>query len=190
MNRRKAITRILLTGAGITITVGAYKWYSINQEPDLAFLEAHSELVAALSETIIPATDTPGAKECGVEKFVLQMVKECSDRKTQNKFINGLKNVRSYTQNRYSKQFQQCSPEQQIQILEYFASGGTSSGLWSKIERRYLGSSFFTTLKQYTVEGYCTSKAGSTQALSYLPVPGRYQGCMPLTNDQKAWATF
>jgi hypothetical protein len=189
MNRRKAITRIVLAGAGVTAAVGGYKWYSVTKEPDLAFIDSESELIAALAETIIPATDTPGAKECGVEKFIQQMIKGSTDRKTQNKFINGLKDVKSYALSKYDKLYQQCTPEQQISIMEHFASGGSSSGLWSKIERRYLGNSFFTTLKQYTVEGYCTSRKGATQALSYLPVPGRYEGCIPLTTGQKAWAT-
>ena len=44
-------------------------------------------------------------------------------------------------------------------------------------------------LKQLTLWGYFSSEVGAKQALAYLPVPGRYEGC--LTIDQattKAWA--
>ncbi|MBN8876954.1 MAG: gluconate 2-dehydrogenase subunit 3 family protein [Sphingobacteriales bacterium] len=189
MNRRKAITRVLLIGAGATAAVGGYKWYSINREPDLDFMDQQTELIAALAETIIPATDTPGAKACQVEKYIQVMVRDCTDRKSQNKFVDGLKDLKAYTSYEYGKEYQHCTAEQQIKVLEHFAGKASSTGLWSKIERRYLGNSFFTTLKQYTVEGFCTSRQGATQALSYLHVPGRYQGCMPMTPGQKAWAT-
>jgi hypothetical protein len=44
-------------------------------------------------------------------------------------------------------------------------------------------------MKQLTVWGYFTSEAGATKALRYVPVPGRYEGCIPYTKGEKAWAT-
>ena len=48
--------------------------------------------------------------------------------------------------------------------------------------------SFFKILKDYTLTGYFHSEIGATQALAYERVPGGYQGDIPLTADQKAWA--
>ncbi|HLX67414.1 MAG TPA: gluconate 2-dehydrogenase subunit 3 family protein, partial [Puia sp.] len=58
-----------------------------------------------------------------------------------------------------------------------------------KAQEVYLGRSFFTTLKKYTVEGYCTSQAGATRGLSYLYVPGSFHSCIPLQPGQRSWAT-
>jgi len=47
---------------------------------------------------------------------------------------------------------------------------------------------YFTMMKQLTLLGYFTSKPGATEALRYVPVPGRYEGCIPYTKGEKAWA--
>ena len=48
---------------------------------------------------------------------------------------------------------------------------------------------YFGMMKQLTLWGYFTSKPGATQALRYVAVPGRYEGCIPYKKGDKAWAT-
>jgi hypothetical protein len=36
--------------------------------------------------------------------------------------------------------------------------------------------------------GYFTSEIGAKQALRYLPVPGRFEGCIPYKKGDKAFA--
>jgi hypothetical protein len=43
-------------------------------------------------------------------------------------------------------------------------------------------------MKGLTVTGYFTSEIGATQALEYLPIPGKFEACIPLKPGQKAWA--
>ena len=47
---------------------------------------------------------------------------------------------------------------------------------------------FFRQMKDLTITGYFTSEIGATQALAYDPIPGKFNGCVPLEKDQKAWA--
>ena len=190
MNRRKAITGMIIGLAGAGAAFTSYKWFSLTGPADLVFLEHNTDLIAALAETIIPRTDTPGAKDCKVEDFIIRMIKDCADRKTQNKFIDGLKSLKEYSVNNYNKEYQSCSENQQSLILAHFEKGyNESPGIIGKIKRRYTGNSFFYTLKGYTVEGYCTSQPGATMGLTYIAVPGRYQGCLTAGPGQKAWAT-
>jgi hypothetical protein len=190
MNRRQAIFRISLAGTAVVTTVAGYKWYDITKKPDLAYLDKSKELIAALAETIIPATDTPGAKDAGVQDFIILMIKECTERKAQNKFINGLKDLQSYSESKYGKLYQHCGAKEQELIMAHFEKKGKPfKGIAGKVQSRFLGNSFFTTLKQYTVEGYCTSQPGATKGLAYLYIPGSYQGCIPLNKGQRGWAT-
>ena len=48
---------------------------------------------------------------------------------------------------------------------------------------------YFRMMKELTILGYFTSEIGATQALRYVAVPGRYEGCVPYTKGEKAWAT-
>jgi hypothetical protein len=44
-------------------------------------------------------------------------------------------------------------------------------------------------IKELTLWGYFSSEPGATIALRYSAVPGRYEGCVPYTAGDKAWAT-
>lgn len=190
MNRRKAIRNILLAGAGGSLLTAGYKWYDWNKTPDISFVNDHRSLIAALAETIIPATDTPGATEAGVPDFIIIMLNDCTDRKSKNKFINGLKDLQSYSLSAYGNIYEKCTAAEQYAILKRFEKQDKPwPGLLGKAQNRFLGRSFFATLKHYTVEGYGTSQLGATKSFAWLPVPGSYQGCIPLQQGQRSWAS-
>jgi hypothetical protein len=46
---------------------------------------------------------------------------------------------------------------------------------------------FFRTMKELTILGYYTSRIGATTELRHIQVPGRFQGCVPLTNTDRAF---
>jgi hypothetical protein len=190
MNRRKAIGRIALTGIGGGLLLGGYKWYDWTRTPDITYVEQHKELITALAATIIPTTDSPGAREAGVGDFIVTMIRDCTDRMSANKFIDGLKDLGHYCQSHFDKPYEQCSEPDQQAVLHYFEEKGTPyKGIVGKAQDAFLGRSFFSTLKKYTVEGYCSSEIGATKGLSYLYIPGSFHGCIPLQPGQKAWAT-
>src|SRR3569832_1926625 len=47
---------------------------------------------------------------------------------------------------------------------------------------------YFRMIKELTLLGYFTSEVGCTKALRYVPVPGRFDGCIPYKKGDKAWA--
>jgi hypothetical protein len=191
MNRRKAIGRIVLGVAAGGAIFSGYKWYDWHKAPDFRALEQHHDTLAALAETILPATpDAPGAKEAGIADYIIIMVRDCTDRMSANKFIDGLKALDGHCRSAYGQPFETCTPAQQVGVMQqYEENGRPAKGLLGKAENKYLGRSFFTTLKQYTVKGYCTSQLGATKGLTYVPVPGSYHGCIPKLPGQRAWAT-
>ncbi|HTQ26875.1 MAG TPA: gluconate 2-dehydrogenase subunit 3 family protein, partial [Puia sp.] len=160
------------------------------KSPDIAYLEKKRELLADLAETIIPATDSPGAKDAAVQDFIIVMVRDCADIKTKNRFIDGLKELEHYCEAEYKQGFSQCSPQEKQQVMKYFMEKGRPfRGVLGKVQNRLLGKSFFQTLQEYSAEGYCTSEIGATRGLAYIPIPGKYMGCTPLQKGQRSWAT-
>jgi hypothetical protein len=190
MERRKALGRILLVGIGGTLAFGSYKWYDWNKTPDIPWLEQKKELLTALTDTILPTTNTPGARAAGIQDTMIAFLKDCTERRTQNRFISGLKDLEDYCRSVYHTPFGQASEETRIAVLSYFEKKDKPlPGIWGKASGRYLGKPFFTTLKEYTVKAYCTSEKGATLGLRYDPVPGSYHGCLPWQEGQRAWAT-
>lgn len=191
MKRRTALICIALASGTSLITYGGYKWVRLNSMPDLSKLKGYRDLISSLVDTIIPETETPGAKAVGVHDFVIKMVTDCTEIKSQNKFIDGLNELKSYTVQEFGKSFEICSLLERTKILSYFEKKDKPlPGLIGKAQIRYLGKPFFITLKEYSSIGYFTSQVGATQALRYSLVPARYIACMPYLTHEKGWATY
>jgi len=190
VNRRKALRNFLLISGGAVFTVSTYKTYNWFKTPDLDFLFSQKPIIEALAETIIPKTDTPGAKEAGVGEIIVMLLKDCTSRPAQNKFIDGLKELISFCSSEYHKSYLDCTSKEQTAVLRHFQEKGRRfRGILGKVQNNFLGNSFYSTLAEYTTFGYCTSELGATQGLSYVLIPGRYNGCIPLEPKQRTWAT-
>lgn len=190
MKRRQALKLIAVLGGGAMAGFGGYKAYHIYKTPDIAYLDNNLPLLEALVGTIIPTTTTPGAKEAGVGSFVLAAVKNKCDKKTQNNFIDGLKDLQSYSQRNFSNPFENCETKQQHEALTHVQqTDKLQGGKVGKVQKKLMGNTFFNTLKEFTVYGYCTSMLGAQQGLAYDFVPGAFKGCIPLKPGQRSWAT-
>jgi len=175
MNRRQSIERItLLLGGSLSpqITAGLMGQV-LNEGSSVSVSEAQSALLAELADTIIPTTDTPGAKAAGVEQFILRLMRDCYVREEQESFYGGLDKLEADCRAAHGKGFIELEPEARNACLRETI----------KTNRK-----FFDTLRQLTVTGYFTSEIGATKALEYLPIPGKFMGDVPMTPGQKAWA--
>jgi hypothetical protein len=190
MNRRKAIGTILWAGGAAAVGFAGYEWYELTKIPERDYLVSRRSLLNELAETIIPATDSPGAREAGAVDYILRLLNECTDTKTLNRFIEGLQDLESYTLNRYRQAFTDCTEHEKQAILNHFdQQSQTDHRVLEKVKDKFTGRPFFVTLKSYTVQGYCISEKGASLGMRYLAVPGRYLSCIPLEPNQKAWAT-
>lgn len=189
MDRREALKRVSwLVGGSVSAPLAAAVLNGCQTEPDTAtdwnpqFLSAEQDaLVAEVAELIIPATDTPGAKDVLVNRLIDHLLATCYPEEDQQRFVAGLTQLNTDAEEEYDKSFIKLTPEQQTEIL-------AQTEARSQQEK---GASFFPMMKELTLLGYFTSEPGATQALKYQLVYGRYDGCVPLeeATGGKAWAT-
>jgi hypothetical protein len=193
MNRRNYLKSLVVVGGLGISSFSITKWIgSVGTiRPDkIAELVHKKALISELADTIIPATDTPGAKEAGVGDYIVSVMLNCADQREQQKFITGINDLEEYSTNEYGKTFLECDATVKHAILEYFSTSFVPrSRIVRKIEMKIFGQSFYSKLRELTVEGYCVSRLGATQGLSYDYVPGAYAACIPLSPLQKSWAT-
>jgi gluconate 2-dehydrogenase gamma chain len=145
----------------------------------LFFSPQQFRLVEHLTEMIIPADDSPGAKEAGVAEFIDFMLanrvsvtahedaRSVEERLRQGtaaqiQFEGGLNWLDVRSKSEYKTAFMECTPSQQVALLEELAY---KSKFTPTTER---GREFFQMLRDYTVVGYYTSKIG----LESLGYPG------------------
>jgi len=189
MNRRTAIKGILgLAGLGYATFIGV-KYFIGYSNQGRGKLEAHSMLIAELTNVIIPPTKTPGAKETVVHEYIIRYMEDCSQMKEYINFLNGLNELQENCQNSYNHNFENCTAVQKNKMLENLDNKLDSTSLFSKINNKLQGRSFFDILKLLTIEGYCTSELGATKHLEYQPIPGKYLAITNLKANQKSWAT-
>lgn len=190
MNRRTLIKGFaVFSSLGIS-SFSLYKWFTLSATPDHSALHEMRSLIAELAEVILPRTNTPGAKDAKVEHFIIEMIESCTDIKTQNNFIYGLNELKRFTLLTYNVPFSECSIGEKIAVLKYFEKKSVYHyNIINKIDRKLLGQPFFIKLKELTIEGYCISEIGATKGLNYDYIPHNFLACIPLTKDQRSWAT-
>ena len=74
-------------------------------------------LVTALVEHIIPRTDTPGARDAGVQKFVDDLLTDHYKAPERNRFLAGLQGVDVRALRAHKKKFTSLTHGQQVAIL-------------------------------------------------------------------------
>ena len=190
MNRRDALSRVALLLGGTVI--GSEFFLSgcttsdkkIGQSvdftaDDIAFLDE-------VAETIIPATDTPGAKAAKVGTFMTVMVKDCYDEKQQKIFLAGMTKLNETSTQKYNGNgFMKLTSEQRKELLNALDKEQKE---YAKDKKKEDDPHYFTLMKQLTLLGYFTSEPGATKALRYVPVPGKFEACIPYKKGDKAWA--
>jgi hypothetical protein len=146
--------------------------------------------VADVAETIIPKTDTPGAKDLSLHLFVLKMVDDCFSKKDQAAFIAGLDKLSKEAENRYNKPFGQCSQAQRESLLNELdhkqsefqkAQKGQNKNAKKELPADDM-LAFYGITKGETIFGYTYSKYFMTKQIVYELVPSRYNPNFPVKN--------
>jgi hypothetical protein len=123
------------------------------------FLDAHqNETLIALSDFIIPSTDTPGAKEALVNRF-LDLLMSAKKIETQREFLTALAYLDGACLERYQSPFVYLPRDQQNEILMLFAYPH-SDATWTEGVQEFPGNKHFENLKQWIVGAYYSSPIG------------------------------
>ena len=140
---------------------------------DIAFMDE-------IGETIIPTTDTPGAKATEIGAFMVVMVKDTYNKEQQEIFVDGLNTLRKEFKDKVGKDFVEASQEERTDYLnEVYQKAQAETS-----DRPH----YINMLKDLTVLGYFTSEIGATKALRYVETPGRYDPCVDYKKGDKAFA--
>ncbi len=178
MHRRDAIKKTIILAGGIALTPDLLAKALGDPQPVLSTLPADRlNLLAEMADTIIPDTDTPGAKAAAVQEFIALTVESCFPPEKRTLFWQGLEDAERQCQTVYTRSFvdlENAEREPFLQKLESDEAASAEPG-------------FFTWLKQLTLHGYFTSETGATQALAYDPIPGVWIPDLLVDEDTKSW---
>ena len=188
MNRREALERVALIFGGTVIGGAAFLQGCKTSDKGAYVFSLTPEQIAFLdevAETIIPTTNTPGAKAAKVGEFMQVMVTDCYEEKDQKVFSEGMAKVEDAAKAKFSKSFMDTTPEERTTLFNEINKELKS---YNEQKKENDPNHYFAMMKQLTLLGYFTSEIGATKALRYVAVPGKYEGCIPYQKGDRAWA--
>lgn len=171
IGRREAIRRAALL-AGVVV---APEWLmAVDQAASPAaqgprLTSAHAAIAGAVADRILPRTDTPGAADVGVPAFIDRLYGEFMTPAERQMLTDGLNAVDAAARSAHGSGFSTLTADRQDALLRTIARAeeGKPPG-------------FFRLIRSATVLGYFTSEQVGRNVLHYDPVPGRYEGCIPI----------
>jgi hypothetical protein len=192
MNRRDALARVSLLLGGTILGAEAFL-SGCNNPPEqklgvagMNFSNTDIAFLDEVAETILPATDSPGAKEAKVGEFMTRIVRDCYTEADQKIFLDGMVKLDDASKKKNGKSFMDSTPEQRHDLLVDL----------DKEQKDYMAQKkkedpthYFRMIKELTLWGYFTSEVGAKKALRYVAIPGKYEGCIDYKKGDKAWAT-
>ncbi len=172
MKRRYALKQIMLATGVVGLFPACYK--SLNQSSiklkNLNISTDDEKTLAEIVDTIIPKTDTPGAKELSVDLFVLKMVDDCYPPEEQKAFVNGLQQLPSLAKKLTGQSFDKSGTSERQNILKRLSESDAESDL----------AKFYKMVRHRTIQGYMNSEHVMSKLVIYEMVPGRYNGYFPV----------
>ena len=181
MDRRELLKIMAMTlGSSIALPESVFARLAEPVDPaSLKFFSpAQRTLVAAIAETIIPKTDTPGAIDAGVPGSIELLVQDCFEAPDRKIILDGLEEVEKLSAGKFKKPYAQLTTGQRIELL---------TGMENAAKQAANKKAFIRQFKELTKFTYVNSEAGGTQAFDFILVPGRWDPAADLKPGQKAY---
>ncbi len=176
MKRRIALQQLALATSGLlALPAWANAWTPASVRATASRLApAETSILTELVDTLIPASDSLGAKALGVPDFVQKMLADCYEPAVQQKVATGLTGIDTLANERFGRSFLACDATQRASVLTQLETSTDASR-----------KEFYSLVKNLTIQGYTTSEYVLTTFLHYTMIPGHYYGCVPAPIAQK-----
>ncbi len=205
MNRRAVIKNLALLAGGAVLLPSCLKenGHSGISLKKIKLDDDQQTLIGDISETIIPKTNTPGAKDLNVHLFVLKMMDDCYSKADQQKIVQGAGEFNDMIKKKNGKSFSDLDAKDReaallaleksmkpvhapAKSIKPVGEGQKSAPAPEKKPEIPPLAFFYGAVKQQTIFGYTNSKYFMTKQIVYELVPGRYNAHFPVKNLHNA----
>jgi hypothetical protein len=187
MQRRELIKMIAVITGGAVIGADLFLAGCKNKTADF-FSEDDIVFFDEVAETIIPKTNTPGAKDAATGKFIAFYTTGCYDETNRKILRDGISKLNEAAKQKYDAGFMKIDSAQRQELLTTIDSEAKKYNVQNTGGGKEKVPHYFTLMKQLTLLGFFTSEPGATQVLRYNPVPGKYEGCIEYKTGETAWS--
>lgn len=197
MNRRDALKNsALLAGAVlagpplISLLQSCKKIDRLSWQP-LFLNDDQAHFISAFVDTLLPATDTPGALDVKVDIFIDLLFAKSYDNEAQQQVRNEIDQFNAEAKNEYGDLFANLNSEDKKKYLldHENESGKFRKSVWgTAVGEEKQPPGFYKSLKSLALWAYFSSEEVGREILNYDPIPGVYHGCIPLSEVGNSWS--
>ena len=167
---------VAVSATGVAALMSGCKADVSNEWTAALFDSNQMKFLRSVTERICPKTDTPGANDVFVERFIDSMMALNGTDEDRSKFASGLQSMMKYAEESFGSNYSKLKEADQNKVLSDFHNGSEDQKL------------FFNSLKEKTFLGYFSSEKVSTEVLRFDPIPGQYQACIDLKPRDRIWS--
>ena len=196
MNRRKAIRNTgLIAGAAVlvpsllTILQSCQSDSRLEYQP-LFFTKDEAQFISKLVDIILPRTDTPGGLDVKADIFMDKVFAKTNDDAQQKAIRSEMTKFNENCQKNFGAVFIDLDKNKQEEVLKAAeaSSGKFNKGVWGTAVGKQEPVGFYRSIKSMAIWAYLTSEEIGKNVLNYDPVPGEYNGCIPLSDIGNSWS--
>lgn len=203
LNRRDILQRMtFVMGGALSLSLISACDNGVKAPTDIDGLTLNSlnqnqfDLVGDIADTIIPDTDTLGAKSVNVHYLIDELAANWMRADERQYFLNELTALDERIKKERGRRFSDLDLKERGAVLDQLGQEMLASLNHASLGQGDITNSggndenkhIYLLLRELILFGYYTSEVGATQELIYDPVPGDFKGCIPFNDIGKAWA--
>lgn len=196
MDRRSVLKKTgLLAGAAIAGPSMLSLLHSCKNETRLTwqpefFTVDEAKTVSTLMDMILPRTETPGALDVKADMFIDKVISKTYDAMGQQHMRDEIAVFNADCTKDFGAIFIDLDEGKRIEILKEAekASGKFNPGIWGTTVGDQEPIGFYRSMKSMAIWAYFTSEEIGENVLNYDPIPGNYEGCIPLSDIGNRWS--
>ena len=178
MRRRTLLqAAILIVGGSIAGLPGELLAQSGAAVGPRFFTPAQYEILTAVADTIIPQTDTPGAKEAGVPQNLDLLMVAWASQERQAQFRALVDAMGAATRSAAGVPLPARPPSERLEAVRAFDE-----------QRLTAHDQVYAKFKELVLTLYYFSEIGATKELRYELIPGKWEPGIEVKSDTRAWA--
>ncbi len=199
MNRRDALSSVALLMGGTIVGSQAFLACSPSAKRPVSGIlnEDQITFLNEFCDVILPKTaTTPGASEVNVGAFINDIVSDFYSEAEKLRLMTCFDTInvlsdKNFGNGLFKKDFSELNPDEKNQLvalLELEAAQNLKAIRAGALDEKGqpMSEHYYILIKQLAIWGYLSSEAVARTAFNHLPVPGPYQGCVPLNPGDKA----
>lgn len=179
MNRREALTALAAMFAAAAC--GSRRLFAAGSPASSAIQSgelphAIVEMLTEFGETILPQTPASGgARDARVGEFLAELFRDFSGEDEREEILDNIEKINRASEARFGQVFMDLNTGERHELLMSLEGDRDAD--------------YYRLLKNAVNWGYFTSQVGATEALQHIPIPGRFEGCITVGPEYRAWSS-